>query len=579
MQEIVSPLVEFVRKEMSLADARLALKSRGSSNSESIAGQLILRGLRAWTGQVFSNLRTEARREAIAQGVDTSLSASPADVLRASEVFATCLLKEIRMQVETVHANVQPNKLRLMASGANRSRAEAYFPAESAYRDFLVALDNKARAVIDEVHPGVSSTVPGPQIILAEPGEQGRFVDRRGFSHTLVTADAALASILQGHEEPLQMYSTERDALRAKIVAMGDTGGGTAFVSELRVPVVAYAFDTSGFPVREVSDLSIELGLLNESTRFNLQGWGDRAGDPVLDFARPLAVSPVVPEAPRESDLVIDHAGNRHVLVDGATAAAMVMAGQVPELRFAETAVMHDALRAMGGYHEERQGKQTLSVCSLPSIRYVVYDQSVHSAMWRDLSYIHHMGHVPAKQELLGWGDQPGEPIIETSALMGNSDSLFLRSYRAVFEGEGRGVLPDNEFLDIDHPLTMGLVRDLRKAHIFGVEVASATIELVRTPAEEDMNNVGVRVEVDFLGLQGYQEQGAQNVMRKAVDLQLFGTLSGRQGPQEGRVWVGRFGLKELVPIEAVRSKVVDLGVHKVEPALASVIEAGGLEP
>jgi len=580
MQDIVSPLVEFVRKEMSLADARLALKSRDSAESENIAGQLLLRGMRAWSGQVFSNLRTEARREAIAQGIDVSHNAPPAEEQRASAVFAKCLLKEISMQVETVHANVQPNKLRLMASGANRRRSEAYFPAESAYRDFLLTLDNKARAVIEDVHPGVAATVPGPRIILAEPGEHGRLVDRRGFSHALVTSDAALAHILQGKDEPLQMYSFERDALRSKIMAMADSGAGTAYVSELRVPVVAYAFDTSGWPVREVSDLSIELGLLNESTRFTLQGWGDRAGDPVLDFGRPLAVSPEVPEAPKESDLIIDHAGNRHVLVDGATAAAMVMAGQVPEVHFGEAAVMHEALRAMGGYQEERQGKQTISVCALPSIRYVVYDHTAQSSKWRYMSYIHHMGNVPAHQELKGWGDQPGDPIIATSALMENSDSLFLKSYRAVFEGSGRGVLNDNEFLDIDHPLTVGLVRDLRKAHIFGVEVASASIELVRAPAtEEDANNVGVRLEVDFLGLQGYQDQGAQNVMRKAVDLQLYHTLSDRQGPREGRVWVGRLGLKEVVPIDAVRSKVVDLAVREVEPALSATREDGGLEP
>lgn len=579
MQAIVTPLVEFVRKEMALAEARLALKDRQSAESESVAGQLHLRGLRAWSGQIFSNLRTESRREAIAQGIETSLGATKADELRSSEVFAKCLLKEICMQVETSHANVQPNKLRLMASGSNRHRAEAYFPAESAYRDFLLALDNKARAVIEEVHPGVAATVRGPQIMLADPGEQGRFVDRRGCSHALVTADAALARLLQGNDEPLEMYSTERDALRAKIVAMADSGSGTAYVSELRVPVVAYSFDISGWPVREISDLSIDLGLLKESTRLNLQGWGDRAGDPVLDFDRPLAVSPLFPESPLDGDVVIDHAGHRHVLVDGATAAAMVMAGQVPEVRMAEAAVMHEALRAMGGYHEERQGKQTISVCALPSIRYVVYDQTAHSPAWRTLSYIPHMKNMPFGRELQGWGDKPGDPIIEPSDLVENSDRLFLSSYRAIFEGNGRGVLHNNEVLDIDHPLTTGLVRDLRKAHIPGVEVASASLELVQDPSVEEANNVGVRLEVDFLGLQGYQEQAAQNVMRKAVDLQLYHTLADRQGPGEGRVWVGRFGLKEVSPIEAVRSKVVELSGRPVESVVGVSREAGGMEP
>lgn len=574
MQEIISPLVEFVRQEMSKADAKLKGGARDASHPKQIAGQLHLRGMRAWSGQVFSNLRTEARREAMALGINTSLGADPAEDVRASEVFAKCLLKEICMQAETAHANVQPNKLRIMASGSNRQRSEAYFSAESSHRDFMLALDSKARAAVEGVHPGVAETVRGPQITRAESGEQGRFVDRLGNTHPLLTANAALARLLQGNAEPLEMYSFELDALRSKIVTMEEGGRGTAYVSELSVPVVAYAFDTSGWPVREVRDLALDLGRLKESSRLTLQGWGDRAGDPVLDFERPLAVSPEMPKGG-----FMDHAGNRHVLVDGATAAAMVMAGQVPEVLFADAAVMHEALRAMGGYQEQRQGKDTISVCALPSIRYVVYDQTGQSSKWRDLSYIHHMGNVPARQELKGWGDQPGDPIIETSALMENSDSLFLKSYRAVFEGSGRGVLNDNEFLDIDHPLTVGLVRDLRKAHIFGVEVASASIELVRDPSGDDMNNVGVRLEVDFLGLQGYQEQGAQNVIHKAVDLQLYHTLSDRQGPREGRVWVGRFGLKEVVPIEAVRSKVVDLAVREVEPALAATREDGGLEP
>jgi hypothetical protein len=117
-----------------------------------------------------------------------------------------------------------------------------------------------------------------------------------------------------------------------------------------------------------------------------------------------------------------------------------------------------------------------------------------------------------------------------------------------------------------------------KKMALADATLARTARQLVRDPAGDDMNNVGVRLEVDFLGLQGYQEQAAQSVMRKAVDLQLYQTLADRQGPGEGRVWVGRFGLKELIPIEAVRSKVVELSGRPVEPVVAVDRDAGGME-
>lgn len=116
------------------------------------------------------------------------------------------------------------------------------------------------------------------------------------------------------------------------------------------------------------------------------------------------------------SDQFLDRIGNQHILRKGSVAAEIIQRGGIPELLFEQCKEMHEHLEEMGmigsaGRQAPRLAKQHL--------QYVVYhgdpDLEADPAVprFRDLASWSPYSVTPYRQELPGWGIEPGSPLLD----------------------------------------------------------------------------------------------------------------------------------------------------------------------
>lgn len=115
---------------------------------------------------------------------------------------------------------------------------------------------------------------------------------------------------------------------------------------------------------------------------------------------------------------VVDSNHIRHQLVGGIQAARLIDQGLVPEIPFAESSLMHAELDRLGIF-VNKQGtafQRGERYCNRPRLEYVVYhkDAALPSGRKsRDVHYWYQNDHTSHRKELLGWGDQPGDVLLD----------------------------------------------------------------------------------------------------------------------------------------------------------------------
>ena len=249
---------------------------------------------------------------------------------------------------------------------------------------------------------------------------------------------------------------------------------------------------------------------------------------------------------PSSRTVVLDRAGVTHFLVGGVTAAAMVMRGMVPELKFDDTYAMHDALNALGGFAVSNSDGRT---CALSRAQYVVFHESPISGKSREITTWFYGGHAAHCQELQGWGDEPDDPVIHALSDEGVTAEQFYDSYQATFVASGRGVISDSESHEMESPMAVKLVDALRSKGIPGVEVLTAVVTVRSAGLEADSNDVDIGATVLFQTVKGCDRTVASGPLRKAVDAEVSRMLEERS---PAKVWANRFRFEDVTAVPSL---------------------------
>lgn len=557
MQEIITPLAEFARAEMT----RLSAVSLPSTARE-IADGYQRRHLLSWAGPVLVDVRRETYREAMKQGYDTTLNASGANDSRFNRFFAKSLLIYIRQQTESCDRGLQPNELRLRASGSGSVvRSQAYVLSEEARRDFMVALDQRARAIISGLFPDVCVEVDGPRLQGQRSGEMGRFVDRGGHEHALRSASSVRFALSSGECTFVEMYSSELEKFKDLMAARP--------LQSVAAPIscAAYGHNKQGWPQRDILKLAATPQGVAIEPLSALAGWGDRDGEELLRFDPTPGV--VVSGGGRTK--IIDHAGAMHMLVDGTTAAAMVMKGLVPELKFSESSVMHDALNTMGGFLTSKKSGRT---CALSTVRYVIYQESPCSGKWRDFHAWSYGANSSFSDQLAGWGFGPGDALVEAQIDDGAHADQFWGDFQAVFSATGRGVV--EESVTLGATIQALLVNKLSSDKLAGITVQGVSISIRATDNDRDSNCVLVQADVRFRSVKGSEVFVGRGPLLRGVNAEVVKALWDRS---EGAIFANSF---TFLSVDAVQLEPAPTPRSVSNNAVAGVpfgVEQWGMEP